>query len=95
MLFAIQAIGRVFGLLSFMSFLSDNTGADIWILSKNAELDEAEILLRSSETDLAAVRLRERRLIAPSDGVVYKFDVRPGEGLQPGDGERILFGSPL
>jgi putative ABC transport system permease protein len=32
-----QQLAIFFGLLSFMSFLSDNSGADIWVLSKNAD----------------------------------------------------------
>jgi multidrug efflux pump subunit AcrA (membrane-fusion protein) len=63
-------------------------------LKWKVEVDNAEIRLRSREADLAAVRLRERLLVAPSDGVVYKLDVRPGEALLPGEGDHIVIGSP-
>jgi len=59
------------------------------------ELDEADVAVGMREAELAEVKRNERRVVAPSNGMVYKLDLRPGEAFQVTDSDRILFGSPL
>jgi hypothetical protein len=57
------------------------------------ELDKAIIGVRLKEAELAGVRLNQRRIEAPVDGMVYKCDIHVGEMFQPGDENQIIIGS--
>lgn len=57
------------------------------------ELDEEQVRVAASEAELARAKLEERTVRAPSAGIVYKMDLRPGEAFQSGDAGRILLGS--
>jgi multidrug efflux pump subunit AcrA (membrane-fusion protein) len=57
------------------------------------ELDAEEAAAADREADLAQARLKERTVRAPSAGIIYKVDLRPGEAFLTGDADRILLGS--
>lgn len=63
-------------------------------LKLKKELDEAAIAVRVKEAELAEAKLKRRRVEAPVDGIVYKYDIRVGEMFQPGDRNRIIIGPP-
>lgn len=69
------------------------TESEVVRLRLKKELDEEEAAVAGREAELARVRLEERTVRAPSAGIVYKMDLRPGEAFQSGDGGRILLGS--
>jgi multidrug efflux pump subunit AcrA (membrane-fusion protein) len=69
------------------------TESDFIQLKLTKELDEAQIDLRIKEADLAQAGLNLHTLRAPSDGRVYKCDIRPGEFFGPSDADRLWIGS--
>jgi multidrug efflux pump subunit AcrA (membrane-fusion protein) len=62
-----------------------------------AELDSTKVLVAREEVKRALAQLDQLELRSPIDGIVYKFDVRLGESLLPGDGGGecpIILGAP-
>jgi multidrug efflux pump subunit AcrA (membrane-fusion protein) len=58
------------------------------------DLSEAELASRRCDAELAAERLEERVLRSPADGIVYRLDLRRGEGFGPSDAGKVVIGSP-
>ena len=58
------------------------------------ELDLSNLGVALKEAELAKTQLEQLQLKSPTDGIVYKFDVRIGETLAAGDNSRIVLGSP-
>ena len=59
-----------------------------------AELDSVNLVAARREVELAAAQLEQLTLRAPTDGIVYKFDVRLGQTLVAGDNKSIILGAP-
>ncbi|RMH34422.1 MAG: HlyD family efflux transporter periplasmic adaptor subunit [Nitrospirae bacterium] len=57
-----------------------------------AELLRKQIATAEAEAELKRRELRLFTLRSPIDGLLYKFDVRPGEYLTPQDANRIVIG---
>jgi multidrug efflux pump subunit AcrA (membrane-fusion protein) len=66
--------------------------AEVVRLRLVSELDEEAVTVAVREAELARERLENRTVRAPSAGIVYKADLRPGEFFGNGGGE-ILIGS--
>lgn len=56
--------------------------------------EKGQIAVAEAEAALEEARLDDLFLRSPIDGIVYKFDVRLGETLSPGDNAKIVLGSP-
>jgi multidrug efflux pump subunit AcrA (membrane-fusion protein) len=79
--------------------LADSATAEIEYTQARlkAELDSTNILVAREEVKRAAALLDQLELRSPIDGIVYRFDVRLGESLSPGEGSEecpIVIGSP-
>lgn len=57
------------------------------------ELETSNLAVAQKEVELDRARLEQLELTSPTNGIVYKFDVRLGETLSSGDNTRIILGS--
>ncbi|UCG41849.1 MAG: hypothetical protein JSU73_08140 [candidate division WOR-3 bacterium] len=58
-----------------------------------AEFDSVNLVAARREVELAAAQLEQLTLRAPTDGIVYKLDVRLGQTLVVGDNKNIILGA--
>jgi multidrug efflux pump subunit AcrA (membrane-fusion protein) len=58
-----------------------------------AEFDSVNLVAARREVELAAAQLEQLTLRAPTDGIVYKLDVRLGQTLVAGDNKSIILGA--
>ncbi|MEO0107851.1 MAG: efflux RND transporter periplasmic adaptor subunit [candidate division WOR-3 bacterium] len=58
------------------------------------QLDDAQIEAGRKQVELAQAQLERLALRAPTDGRVYKLDIRVGQTLAAGDNSRIVLGRP-
>lgn len=58
-----------------------------------AEFDSVNLVAARREVELAAAQLEQLTLRAPTDGIVYKLDVRLGQTLVAGDNKSIVLGA--
>jgi len=80
------------------SLLADSATAEVEYTQARlkAELDSANIIVALKEVERARALLEQMELRSPVDGIVYRFDVRIGESLSPGEGGQecpIVLGS--
>jgi multidrug efflux pump subunit AcrA (membrane-fusion protein) len=79
--------------------LADSATAEIEYTQARlkAELDSTNVLVALEEVERARALLEQLDLRSPVNGIVYRFDVRLGESLSPGEGVEecpIVIGSP-
>lgn len=82
-----------------MKLLADSATAEIEYTQARlkAEFDSTNLMVAREEVKRARALLDQLELRSPIDGIVYKFDVRLGESLSPGDGGEecpVVLGSP-
>jgi multidrug efflux pump subunit AcrA (membrane-fusion protein) len=63
-------------------------------LRLKAEFDSVNLVAARRDVELAAAQLAQLTLRAPTDGIVYKLDVRLGQTLLAGDNKSIILGAP-
>ena len=68
-------------------------GSDVMDGELLVEYEKGQIGVAEAEAALEAERLDDLFLRSPIDGLVYKFDVRLGETLSPGDNTKIVLGA--
>jgi multidrug efflux pump subunit AcrA (membrane-fusion protein) len=54
--------------------------------------DSVNLIVAAREVELARAKLDRLELRSPIDGIVYRFDIRPGETLRAGGTEHIVLG---
>lgn len=79
-----------------MSLFRDKVSPEFDLEQLRYKADADALGLRAAEADLALATAQAERLElrSPTDGVVYKLDLRLGESLGPAETKRIVLGSP-